>query len=115
MKSAKEIVKEAEIIITTAGAGMGVDSGLPDFRGNEGMWKAYPALSKRKISFSKIARPNIMMFNDYQFNSSKTFEQNIRVNPKEAQYPESSISIEKGALDAIFEDLVDGKTKKVFF
>lgn len=24
----------------TAGAGMGVDSGVPDFRGNDGFWKA---------------------------------------------------------------------------
>ena len=32
----------AESFIITAGAGMGVDSGLPDFRGKEGFWKAYP-------------------------------------------------------------------------
>jgi NAD-dependent SIR2 family protein deacetylase len=271
MKSAKEIVKEAEVIIITAGAGMGVDSGLPDFRGNEGMWKAYPALGKRKMSFSKIAnqnafkykpklawgfyghrydlykntephigfkallelvktkedyfivtsnvdghfqkagfdldkiyeihgrinkfqcticdnvwtppsdlefnvnpetlefeveiprckcgkiaRPNIMMFNDYQFNSSEAHQQSkkfesfmnkykntkivilefgagtaiptirnlgeeiqekisnatlIRLNPKEAQGPKGTISIEKGALNAIFEDLVSEEIK----
>ena len=27
----------------TAGAGTGVDSSLPDFRGPEGFWRAYPA------------------------------------------------------------------------
>ena len=32
----KQIINEAEAILITAGAGMGVDSGLPDFRGNEG-------------------------------------------------------------------------------
>jgi NAD-dependent SIR2 family protein deacetylase len=80
MKSAKEIVKEAEVVIITAGAEMGVDSGLPDFRGNKGMWKVYPSLGKRKISFSKIARPNIMMFNDYQFNSSETHQQSKKFN-----------------------------------
>ena len=52
-----EIIKEADAIVITAGAGMGVDSGLPDFRGDEGMWKAYPLLGKRKISFNTIANP----------------------------------------------------------
>jgi NAD-dependent SIR2 family protein deacetylase len=57
MKTPREIVEEAEVIIITAGAGMGVDSGLPDYRGNEGLWKEYPILGKRKISFSKIVTP----------------------------------------------------------
>ena len=39
---AKEIIKNADAIVITAGAGMGVDSGLPDFRGDQGFWKAYP-------------------------------------------------------------------------
>ncbi|WP_342344156.1 SIR2 family NAD-dependent protein deacylase [Aromatoleum petrolei] len=36
---------------------MGVDSGLPDFRGNEGFWKAYPALASSGTSFTEIATP----------------------------------------------------------
>ena len=36
----KQIINEAEAILITAGAGMGVDSGLPDFRGKDGFWKA---------------------------------------------------------------------------
>jgi NAD-dependent SIR2 family protein deacetylase len=34
---------------------MGVDSGLPDFRGKEGFWKAYPALGRD--NFYRIACP----------------------------------------------------------
>lgn len=34
------LIQTASTIVVTAGAGMGVDSGLPDFRGNEGFWKA---------------------------------------------------------------------------
>ena len=34
---------------------MGVDSGLPDFRGNEGFWRAYPALAEAGLSFIDIA------------------------------------------------------------
>ncbi|MEK5749957.1 NAD-dependent deacetylase, partial [Acinetobacter nosocomialis] len=35
----KDILTRADALIISAGAGMGVDSGLPDFRGNHGMWQ----------------------------------------------------------------------------
>jgi NAD-dependent SIR2 family protein deacetylase len=36
---------------------MGVDSGLPDFRGNEGFWQTYPPYASRGLSFRPLARP----------------------------------------------------------
>lgn len=48
-------IADADLLVVAAGAGMGVDSGLPDFRGNEGFWKAYPAL--RGQSFVEMANP----------------------------------------------------------
>jgi NAD-dependent SIR2 family protein deacetylase len=36
---------------------MGVDSGLPDFRGNEGFWKAYPPYARLGLSFVDAANP----------------------------------------------------------
>jgi len=51
------IIKEAEVFIITAGAGMGVDSGLPDFRGTKGFWKAYPAYEHLNLSFEECANP----------------------------------------------------------
>ncbi|WP_269843530.1 Sir2 family NAD-dependent protein deacetylase [Campylobacter pinnipediorum] len=42
LKHIKEIINSSNAIIITAGAGMGVDSGLPDFRGDKGFWNAYP-------------------------------------------------------------------------
>lgn len=53
----KQLVHSADGLLITAGAGMGVDSGLPDFRGNQGMWQAYPALGRKKMDFSQIANP----------------------------------------------------------
>ncbi len=50
-------IAEADSLVIGAGAGMGVDSGLPDFRGPEGFWRAYPALGKEGIGFSDIANP----------------------------------------------------------
>lgn len=57
LSRAKESIQSADAILITAGAGMGVDSGLPDFRGNEGFWKAYPPLRKIQLSFSEMASP----------------------------------------------------------
>ena len=50
-------VHAAEAILITAGAGMGVDSGLPDFRGAQGFWRAYPALAELGLSFEEMANP----------------------------------------------------------
>lgn len=50
-------VSGARALVLTAGAGMGVDSGLPDFRGNEGFWRAYPPFAKLGLSFVDLANP----------------------------------------------------------
>ncbi|MCS6899666.1 MAG: Sir2 family NAD-dependent protein deacetylase [Myxococcales bacterium] len=52
-----EALREAEGLVVTAGAGMGVDSGLPDFRGNQGFWRAYPPYAKLGLGFSNVANP----------------------------------------------------------
>nr|VFK03587.1 MAG: Sir2 family protein [Candidatus Kentron sp. H]VFK03900.1 MAG: Sir2 family protein [Candidatus Kentron sp. H]VFK06621.1 MAG: Sir2 family protein [Candidatus Kentron sp. H] len=56
LHAAKQISR-AEAILIGAGAGMGVDSGLPDFRGNEGFWRAYPPLKRLGLSFVSMANP----------------------------------------------------------
>ena len=54
---AAELIAQADGLIITAGAGMGVDSGLPDFRGPEGFWRAYPALGRAGMHFEDVASP----------------------------------------------------------
>jgi len=54
---AADSVRAAEGLLVCAGAGMGVDSGLPDFRGDEGFWRAYPPLKQLGISFVEMANP----------------------------------------------------------
>jgi NAD-dependent SIR2 family protein deacetylase len=54
---AAEVVKNADSLLVCAGAGLGVDSGLPDFRGNEGFWKAYPPFAKLGLNFIDMANP----------------------------------------------------------
>jgi len=50
-------VASADALVIAAGAGMGVDSGLPDFRGTEGFWKAYPPYQKLNLEFMDVANP----------------------------------------------------------
>jgi len=57
LKRAALALREADALLVTAGAGLGVDSGLPDFRGNEGFWKAYPPMAKLGVSFVEMANP----------------------------------------------------------
>ena len=52
-----ELIVQADGLLITAGAGFGVDSGLPDFRGTQGFWRAYPALGRARIPFEAIANP----------------------------------------------------------
>jgi NAD-dependent SIR2 family protein deacetylase len=57
LSRAARAVAEAEALVVTAGAGMGVDSGLPDFRGPEGFWRAYPAFRELGLRFEQLANP----------------------------------------------------------
>src|SRR5688572_20278296 len=52
---AARAIRGAEYLVIAAGAGMGVDSGLPDFRGPQGFWRAYPAFEKLGLRFEEIA------------------------------------------------------------
>jgi NAD-dependent SIR2 family protein deacetylase len=54
---AAQAVAQAEALLIGAGAGMGVDSGLPDFRGSKGFWQAYPPYEKLGLDFVALANP----------------------------------------------------------
>ncbi len=51
-------IRNAKALVLTAGAGMGVDSGLPDFRGPEGFWRAYPPLGDKKLRLEQMSTPH---------------------------------------------------------
>ncbi|HEY3471827.1 MAG TPA: Sir2 family NAD-dependent protein deacetylase [Amycolatopsis sp.] len=54
---AAELLDGAGALLICAGAGMGVDSGLPDFRGGEGFWRAYPPYARLGLRFEELADP----------------------------------------------------------
>ena len=57
IQRAADLIGNADALLVAAGAGMGIDSGLPDFRGPGGFWAAYPALGKRGLEFHRVASP----------------------------------------------------------
>lgn len=56
IQEAAAAIRSADALLIGAGAGLGVDSGLPDFRGPEGFWKAYPPFRGRR--FSEMSTPH---------------------------------------------------------
>ncbi len=57
IERAAQIIAEADALLIAAGAGMGVDSGLPDFRGTEGFWRSYPPYQRLGYDFTDVANP----------------------------------------------------------
>jgi NAD-dependent SIR2 family protein deacetylase len=57
VERAASLIGQADALIVAAGASICVDSGLPDFRGKDGFWQAYPALRQAQIDFYDIASP----------------------------------------------------------
>jgi NAD-dependent SIR2 family protein deacetylase len=57
LQAAAQVLGRAEALLIGAGAGMGVDSGLPDFRGNHGFWRAYPPYQQLGLGFAQLANP----------------------------------------------------------
>jgi NAD-dependent SIR2 family protein deacetylase len=57
LSRAAEAIAGADAILIGAGAGMGVDSGLPDFRGPQGFWRAYPPYERLGLNFVALANP----------------------------------------------------------
>jgi NAD-dependent SIR2 family protein deacetylase len=57
VQRAADLIANAEALLIMAGAGMSVDSGLPDFRSPQGFWRAYPPLEKLGLSFEDMAQP----------------------------------------------------------
>lgn len=57
LERAATLIADADALLICAGAGMGVDSGLPDFRGSEGFWQAYPPYARLGLNFAELADP----------------------------------------------------------
>ncbi|MDP2771335.1 MAG: Sir2 family NAD-dependent protein deacetylase [Giesbergeria sp.] len=60
LAQAARLIQHATALVIVAGAGMGIDSGLPDLQDNNGFWQAYPALGKQRRQLESIASPQAL-------------------------------------------------------
>lgn len=61
VEAAARAVRDSDALVVAAGAGMGVDSGLPDYRGDEGFWNAYPPYRGLGLDYMRMARPKAFL------------------------------------------------------
>jgi NAD-dependent SIR2 family protein deacetylase len=59
-RESAKVIKNSNILVITAGAGIGVDSGMPDFRGPEGFWNIFKPF-KDQFTFRECANPMFQM------------------------------------------------------
>ncbi len=57
VNAAREVVRDAERIVVLTGAGISTDSGIPDFRGPNGVWTKNPGAEKRATIQHYLADP----------------------------------------------------------
>jgi NAD-dependent SIR2 family protein deacetylase len=117
LEHAADLISQADALIVAAGAGMGVDSGLPDFRGTEGFWKAYPVLGREQVDFHRIACPEA-----FQSQPQRAWGfYGHRLNLYRATQPHSGFGILKRWGDAmprkyaVFTSNVDGQFQRAGF
>lgn len=117
IKKAKEAIQEADSILITAGAGIGVDSGLPDFRGPEGFWKAYPYAKKLGLNFQDLANPRWFIENPKLAWAFYGHRLNLYRNtqPHEGFYLLKQLVKDKNNDYFIFTSNVDGQFQKAGF
>lgn len=60
LDQAWQFLSQADALLVAAGAGLGVDSGLPDFRGTNGLWRRFPGVQKAGLGFVDIANPRAL-------------------------------------------------------
>ncbi|MGA9279110.1 SIR2 family NAD-dependent protein deacylase [Ilumatobacter sp.] len=107
LADARRLVDDAERIVVFTGAGISTDSGIPDFRGPNGVWTKNPAAEKASTLQNYLADPELRV----------VAWQNRLTTPAWTAEPNSGhaaiVELERqGRLDAIVTQNIDGLHQK---
>ena len=59
LRTARDVIADAERIVVLTGAGISTDSGIPDFRGPNGVWTKNPAAEKASNITHYLSEPEV--------------------------------------------------------
>lgn len=110
---AAELLAGAEALLICAGAGMGVDSGLPDFRGDHGFWQAYPPYQRLGLRFVELADP--VHFVDDPTLAWGFYGHRLELYRKTVPHPGFELLKRWGATRRVFTSNVDGQFQRAGF
>jgi len=63
IKMAKSYINEADALLIVAGAGMGIDSGLPDYRGPQGLWNTWHPAKELGMKYEDLSTHEMFIEN----------------------------------------------------
>ena len=52
---AATLIADADAVLIVAGAGMGIDSGLPDYRGPNGLWNTWHPAAQLRMTYEDLS------------------------------------------------------------
>ncbi len=55
IKKASKAINDADALLIVAGAGMGIDSGLPDYRGPNGLWNTWHPAKNLNLTYEQLS------------------------------------------------------------
>lgn len=115
LEEAANAIAQAEALLIGAGAGIGVDSGLPDFRGDAGFWSAYPIFREQAITFELVADPKC--FKEDPTLAWGFYGHRLELYRRTTPHPGFDILKEwtKGKDHFVFTSNVDGQFQKAGF
>ena len=107
IEEAATLVREAQRIVLLTGAGISTDSGIPDFRGPNGVWTKNPAAERMATLDHYLNDPEVRLA-AWQ---NRLAAQNWKAIPNRAH--ESIVALERaGKLHAVITQNVDGLHQK---
>lgn len=97
LKISKSYIDEADALLIVAGAGMGIDSGLPDYRGPHGLWNTWHPAKESNMTYEDLSTHENFIYNPELAWGFQTYLTNLyhTLEPHQGYYDLLEIATQK--------------------